>query len=149
MADFVYNEAKRAIAEGEIDFGSGGSDLRVLLVMTNTTADTEDDKNTFAGFTTLDEFDGANYTTGGLALQSEAVNEDAANNRAEFDAADITFSGIGAGTRNIQAAILYKWTTNVNSSMPIAYIDSGGFPIAANGGDLTMQWNAEGILNFT
>ena len=147
MADFVYNEAKRALASGELDFTS--DDIRVLLVMTNTTADTEDDVNTFAGFSTLDEFDGSNYSSGGVALTGEAVNEDAGNNRAEFDANNATFSSIGAGTRQIQACIVYKWITNLNSSLPIAYIDSGGFPISANGGDLTIQWNAEGILNFT
>ena len=147
MANFIYNEAKRAIAEGEIDFGSGGTDIRALLVMTNTTADTETNVNTISGFTTLDEMNGANYAR--IALSSEVVNEDVANNRAEFDAADITWSALGAGTRQVQALIIYKHVGADSSNVPIAFIDTGGFPFTANGGNVTIQWNAEGIVQFT
>ncbi len=148
MANFVYNEFKRAVAEGEIDLNAT-DDIRVMLVMTNTTCDTEDDANTFAGFTTIDEFDGTGYTTNGAALTSEVVNEDAPNDRAEFDADNVTWSSVSAGTRDIQAAVVYKWITAQSSSMPICYIDTGGFPITPNGGDITIEWNAEGILQFT
>lgn len=147
MANFIYNEAKRAIAEGEIDFGSGGTDIRALLVMTNTTADTETNANTISGFTTLDEMNGANYAR--ISLSSEVVNEDVANNRAEFDAADITWSALGAGTRQVQALIIYKHVGADSSNVPIAFIDTGGFPFTANGGNVTIQWNAEGIVQFT
>jgi hypothetical protein len=145
MANFIYNEAKRAFAEGEIDLGA--DDIRVLLVMSNTTADTEDDKNTIDGFTTLDEYDGANYAR--KALANEVVNEDAANDRAEFDADDVTWSALGAGTRQCQAAIVYKHVNDDSDSVPIAFIDTGGFPFDGNGGDVTFQWNAEGIVQFT
>lgn len=146
MANFIYNEAKRAIAEGEIDFGAGGSDIRVMLVMTNTTADTEDDVNVLSGFTTLDEMDGASYVR--KALANEIVNEDAANNRAEFDADDVTWTGLGAGTRQVQGMIVYKHVGADSSNVPIAWIDTGGFPFTANGGNVTIQWNAEGIIQI-
>ncbi len=142
MANFVYNEAKRAILRGEIDLQA--DDIRVLLVMSNTTADTEDDVNTISGFTTLDEYDGANYAR--QALANEAVNEDAANDRAEFDADDATCSALGAGTRQCQAAIVYKHVTGDADSVPILFVDQGGFPFSGNGGDVQLQWNAEGIL---
>lgn len=148
MANFVYNEAKRAILAGEVDLDLP-DDIRVLLVMTNTTADTEDDTNTFAGFTTLDEFDGSGYTSGGVALTGEAISEDVTNNRAEFDANDAAFGALGAGTRQVQAAIVYKFITALSSSLPIAYIDTGGFPFTANGSTVTIQWNVEGILQAT
>lgn len=147
MANFVYNEAKRALLAGELDFDT--DDIRVLLVMSNTTADTEDDANTFADFTTLDEFDGSNYTSLGVALTGEAVNEDAANDRAEFDANDAQWTALGNGTRQCQAAIVYKFNTTLNDSEPIAYIDTGGFPFNPGGADVTIQWNAEGILQAT
>ena len=41
MASVFYNEAKRAIAAGEIDLNA--DDIRVQLLMTNTTADTQND----------------------------------------------------------------------------------------------------------
>lgn len=145
MANFVYNEAKNQILTGGIDFAS--DDIRVLLVMSNTTAGAEDDKDTISGFTTLDEYDGANYSR--QALANEAVNEKAANDRAEFDGDDVTFSSLGAGTRQCQAAIVYKHVTNDSDSIPIAYIDTGGFPFDGNGGDVTIQWNADGIVQAT
>lgn len=145
MASFIYNEAKKQFASGGINLTT--ADIRVILVMTNTTADTEDDVNTISGFSTLDEMDGANYARG--ALSGEAVNEDATNNRAEFDATDYTFSSLGAGTRQVQAAVIYAHVTNDADSIPIAYIDTGGFPFTANGGDVVIQWNAEGIIQFS
>ena len=145
MADFCYTRAKRDIALGDIHFDT--DDMRVALIMTNTTADTEKDKTFMDQFTTLDEFDGAGYSRG--ALNNEAVNEDTANDRAEFDADNLTFSGISAGTRNIQGAIVYKHVTNDANSVPILWIDTGGFPFTANGGDLVLSWNAEGICQVT
>lgn len=147
MANFFYNEAKRAIAEAEIDFGSGGSTIKVALAMTNTTADTEDDANTVSAFTTLDEMDGANYSRQTIA--SQLVGEDAGNNRAYFDGSDSTFTSLGAGTRQVQGAIVYKHVGADSSNIPIAWIDTGGFPFTANGGNVTLQWSASGIVLFS
>jgi hypothetical protein len=146
---FVYTEAKRALLAGELDLNA--DDMRVLLVMTNTTADTDEDATTIGGIGTLDEFDGTGYSAGvgGQTLDNEAVAADNPNDRGEFDADDETFSGLGNGTRQIAAGLLLKWITNQASSMPVAYIDTGGFPLDPNGGDLTFQWNVEGILQAT
>lgn len=145
MASFVYNRAKAKFLSGDIDWNT--HDMRALLVMTNTTADTEDDTEFIGGLVTLDEMDGANYVRKSLA--SEAVNFDAANNRGEADADDVTWAALGAGTRSIAGVVIFRFVTNDADSPLVAYIDSGGFPIAANGGDLTIQWNVEGILQAT
>lgn len=145
---FVFNEAKRAFAEGEIDLGA--DDIRCILVDTTTTFDVDDDIDTLAGVTTAGYYDGANHdVTNGHALSGEVVNEDAGNNRAEFDATDLVFSALGVGSAQAQAILVFKWITNLGLSLPIAYIDTGGFPFDGNGGDVTFQWNAEGILQVT
>lgn len=142
MASQVYNEAKRAILAGEIDLNL--DDIRVALVMTSTTIDTENDAKAFvADFTTLDEMDGANYVR--KALASEAVNKDDANDRAEFDAADVTWTALGAGTRAMQGILVYKHVTTDADSIPIAYVEFSA-NINADGSNFTVQWNAEGIL---
>jgi hypothetical protein len=74
MVSFVYHKALTAILNGNIDWDA--NDLRALLVMTNTTADTETDVQFISDFTTLDEMDGTNYVRKQL---TEAVNEDLAN----------------------------------------------------------------------
>jgi hypothetical protein len=146
---FVYTEAKRALLAGELDLNA--DDMRLMLVMTNTTADTDEDATTIAGIGTLDEFDGSGYTQsiGGQTLDGEAVAADNANDRGEFTATDETFSALGDGTRQIAAGLLIKWITSQALSMPVAYIDTGGFPLDPGGGDLIFQWNAEGILQAT
>ncbi len=149
MASFGFTNFKRGLLAGEFDLAVGGDDIRVLLVMTNTDANTTEDALTFGGITTLDEFDGAGYSTPGLALANEAVANDDPNNRGEFDADNVTFSGLSAGSRDIQAAIVYMFVTNLGLSVPFAYIDTGGFPKPANGGDIVIAWNAEGIIQTT
>lgn len=147
MANFTYNKNKARLLKGDIDFDT--ADVRALLVMTNTTADTEDDAATIAGFTTLDEMDGANYTSGGIALTGEAVVEDFTNNRAYFDANDISWTALGAGTRQVQALIVYLWQGTLGTSWPHTFMDTGGFPFTASGANVNVTWNAAGIYQLT
>lgn len=121
--------------------------IKTMLVMTNTTTDTEDDVNTVSAFATLDEMDGSGYSR--QTIGSQVVTEDAANNRAYFDGSDVTFTSLGAGTRQVQAAMVYKHVGADSSNIPLAFIDTGGFPFSANGGNVTIQWNANGIVQFS
>ena len=144
MANFGYSKAKAEILDGDIDFT--GDDIRVLLVMSNTTADTEKDVDTISAFSTLDECDDGSYAR--QALANEAVAEDEANDRGEFDAYDASFTLAGDGSRDIVGAVVYKHVTNDADSIPIAYIDDVD-AIKTMVGTLTVQWNAEGILQIT
>lgn len=146
MATRVYNELKRAALAAYL---AGGADIRIALLMTNTTADTENDGKTTisggTGFTTLDDFDGANYVR--KALTTEAVNKDDGNDRAEFDADDVTWTALGAGTRSIQGILVYKHVTNDADSVPIAWLEFSSVK-TPDGSDFTVQWDAEGILQL-
>lgn len=146
---FVYTPAKEALLKGDLDFDEAGNDLRLLLVMTNTTADTEQDTALLSAFTTLDEYDGAGYARAVLAVQ--AVVRDDPNNRAEFSATSpVSFGAtVAAGTRLAQGAILYKHVGADSANIPIAFIDTGGFPLAGGGGPYQLAINAEGLLQAT
>ena len=141
----VYTPAKAKLLSADLDLNA--HDIRLILCMSNTTADTDQDAEFVGSITTLDEMDGANYVR--KALANEAVNTDNANNRGEFDADDVTWTALGAGTRQVAGVVIYRHVTNDADSSLIAYIDSGGFPFSANGGDVTIAWNAEGILQAT
>lgn len=144
MASQVFTEFLRGNAAGEIDLND--DDVRVKLVMSNTTVDTEDDGiTTLSGFTTIDECDGANYVD--KALANEAVNKDDANNRAEFDADDATWTSLGVGTRQSVGFLVYKYVDGAGNDIPIGYVEFAS-PVTHNGGDFTIQWNAEGILQL-
>ena len=133
-------------ALGLINSATLTGDVRAALVMTNTTADTEVDTEFMAGFTTLDEMDGAGYAR--VALTSEAFAVDLANDRWEFTAAAFTFAGVGAGTRQVQGLLLYLHVTNDADSKPLMYIDGTGFPFTGNGEDIVVTPNAEGIAQY-
>lgn len=145
MASLAYTYAKAKLLSGDIDLNA--DDIRILMVMSNTTCDTEEDKVFIDDFTTLDECDGANYVR--KALADEAVAADEANDRGEFDATDVVFTALGVGTRQNVGIVVYKHVNDDTDSIPIAYIDTGGFPFDGNGGNVTVQWNAEGILQAT
>lgn len=145
MASRVFNCFIRGNAAGEIDLNA--DDIRVALLMTNTDADTVAQSAVdFVDDIALDEMDGANYVR--KALANEAVNRDDPNDRAEFGADDVTWTSLGAGTRSMQGALVFKFVTVDGDSIPIAYVEFSS-PVAADGTDFTIQWNAEGILQLT
>jgi len=144
MASVVYNEFKRASAAGEIDLDT--DDIWLRLVMSNTTCDTENDAIAFLDdFTTIDVCDEANYVD--KALVNEAVNKDDANDRAEFDADDVTWTALGVGTRTTVGVLVYKFVATDADHVPIAYVEFSG-AVTHDGTNFTIQWNAEGILQF-
>jgi hypothetical protein len=145
MADFAYTYGLAAIMEGSVDWED--DTIKVALIMTNTTADTENDKTFMDQFTTLDEFDGAGYSRQTIAITQ---SEDTTNDRAEANAdANTTFSSIGAGTRNVQAMVVYKHVTNDSDSIPLLFIDSpAAFPYTADGNDLVIVWDTDGICQI-
>lgn len=148
MASFAFTDFKRGLLAADAALGS--ADIRFVLVMTNTTFDTEEDITTMGGVTTADYYDGANHdSTNGHAFTGESVAADNTNNRGEFTATGPTISSLGAGTRNAQAMVVFRWVTNIGSSKPLAFIDSGGFPFAGNGGNVTVTVNAEGLIQTT
>lgn len=58
-----------------------------------------------------------------------------------FDAADVTFTAVTAGD-TCEGVVIYKDTGTPSTSALIAYIDTiTGFPLATNGGDITIQWD--------
>jgi hypothetical protein len=121
-------------------------DIRVLLLMTNTTVDTERDaKDAYSDFTTPDNFDGSGYTTNGHALDTQAVNIDDSNDRAEFDAADETITSLGAGTRSVQGILVISFISTLNGSLPLHWIEFASNK-TPDGSDFTLVFNAEGII---
>jgi hypothetical protein len=120
-------------------------DIRIVPLMTNTTADTERDaKDMVSDLSNVDEFDGSGYSTGGQALDNQAINIDDANDRAEFDADDEAAT-LGAGTRSIQGNLLIKFDTNLNNSVPLHWIEYASNK-TPDGSTFTVVFNAEGIL---
>ncbi len=145
MASLVYNNAMLISVKAELDLQEAGDDIRVALVMSNTTCDTEEETALMNAFTTLDEMDGANY--GRKTLASQAVAIDTTNDRVEFDFEDLTFTALGNGTRDVQGMLVLKHVTNDTDSIPLFFVQ---FSVnqAPGGSNFTVTIDAEGALQI-
>lgn len=103
------------------------------------------------GGTTGAEFDDTNYSRQTLTT---SVTEDNTDNEGVFDANDVTWTSLG-GSQTIEAILIYKQvgaddTTPVDDPILRILDDSeeADLPLATNGGDVTISWNSEGIVNI-
>lgn len=137
MADSLYPIGIVGIMNGDIDLLT--NDIVVLLVTSSYTfAATHDD----IADAVAAELSGTGYSRKTLA--SKTVTRSNSPIRGVFDAADITWAGINAGAA---AALIIAADLGADSASPLlVYIDSGGFPITTNGGDLAVAWAAGGIF---
>jgi hypothetical protein len=133
MANALYALGKQKILTGDIDFSTDV--IKVALV-----------KNDYAQNLTADEF----YTSISASvvgtpqtLSSKSVA------LGVFDAADITFTAVAVGP-TFEGVVIYKDTGVAGTSPLLAYIDTiTGFPLVANGGDVTVQWDGGAYRIFS
>ena len=122
MASKIPNSALANKQNGTIDLDTG--DIRARLVMTNTTCDTEIDAiDNLSDYTTIDVCDATGYND--VALAGETVAADDGNDRADFSANNIVFSGLsGDATRDVQGVLLYLYVDGTDANdIPVQYID--------------------------
>ncbi len=141
----VKNIAKSRMMSALMDLDEAGDDMRLLICMTNTTADTDIDADNTSGYT-LDEMDGANYSR--QALANQVVGTDDTNDRAEFDADDVTINSLGNGTRQMQGFLIHEHITNDAGSFPLCWGDFSS-TINPGGSNFSIQWNSEGIVQLS
>lgn len=138
------------MAEGDITFTNHFKEQLLLkaidmdsdtfkVVLLNGYSITPDGNLGYADLT--GEISASGYTAGGATLGSLAVAQDDANNRASWDAADVTWTSLATAT--ITAAAIYDDTVTTPVADPIVcFIE---IATNSNGGNYTLQWNANGI----
>lgn len=165
MSD-IYNGTKTAFMDGgsgasvyastEMPLNLAGDTIGTLLASDSTSysftaTDGDYVADILDGGTTAAEFGGSGYTRADGNHANGGIVEDNTNNRAEYDADDVTFAGLDGDT--IQFALVAKqvggdWTTFGDDPL-VAYITSSDFPLTTNGGDVTISWNSEGIVHIS
>lgn len=125
MANALYTLGKNRILSGAVNFTS--ANLKAALVssayMPNLTTDEY--------FSTIS----ANVLNTPQALANKTVASGA------FDADDTTFTTVTAGS-TAKAVVVYLDTGVAATSPLLMYLDTvTGFPLATNGGDITIQWS--------
>lgn len=65
-----------------------------------------------------------------------------------FDGADVTYTAVTGAT--VEALVLYIDTGVAATSRLVAYLDTGitGLPVTPNGGNITVTWDATGIVKL-
>jgi len=91
------------------------------------------------------EVSGSGYSAGGATVASTALTE--AAGVATFDGSDVTWSQNASGFVNGRSAILYSSTASASNA--ICYVDLGSSNVSLVDGDITVAWNASGILTIT
>jgi hypothetical protein len=64
-----------------------------------------------------------------------------------FDGADLTYTAVSGAS--VEALIIYRHNSGANTTWRlVCYIDTSvtGLPVTPNGGNITVTWNASGIL---
>ena len=125
MANAHYVKGKEKILSGTVNYPT--DTVKVALV-----------KNTYPQNLATDEFFGpiSAYVVGTpQTLANKSVVAGA------FDADDVTFLAVTAGD-TLEGVVIYKDTGVAGTSPLLHYIDTiTGFPLATNGGDITVQWD--------
>lgn len=91
------------------------------------------------------EVSGTGYSVGGATLSGTSTAE-AAGVTTFDDTGNVTWSQNGAGPTNVYWAVLYNDTAAADQA--VGFLDMGG-PVSLQDGDVTITWNASGILTVT
>ena len=135
MANAMFDKGLEALWAGSIDYLT--DNIKVILV----------DHGTDTPVVATDEFHsdiagGAIVaTSGNLATKTVTAGV--------IDAADITITAVTSAT--VESILVYKDTGTSGTSPLIAYIDTtsdSSLPFTPNGGDVTISWNASGIVSI-
>lgn len=141
---FIYNSFKEAILEGLIDLASGGHTLKMSLHH-GYTPDV-DNHALWADVSGTEYGTGNGYTAGGTTLTGQDVTKDTGNDRAVFDADDVTFLSLGPLTPNPPGHAILR-DSSVSGEMLICGWELGA--TMTNGGNYTLAFGLDGILELT
>ncbi len=148
--DFTwFTQAKVDLGLARHNLGSGGNTLKLALVTAVVTPAETDAAPHFGGtgttnYATNQVSAGGNYAAGGATLANQSVVASGAN--AKFDADDVSWSKNASNPTNARWGILYN-DSDANKRA-LGFVDLGG-AIDMSAYDLTVQWNASGIITIS
>jgi len=146
----IYNNFKEVLMNGVFNLASGGHTIKSTL-HTGYTPNIDAAHSVWAdtGVSSTEYGTASGYTAGGKTLGSQATSEDDTDNEGVFDAADVLWTALGAlSPATPSHTIIWNDTPTTPQADPlICYFELG--TTATNGGDYTLQFGAEGIINLT
>ena len=133
MANTVYPKYKEALIQGTAGTPLTGT-LKVVLLDTATYT-----------YSASHEFY-SSISAGAVGAPAEITTKTYTNGL--LDGADVTFTAVSGAS--CEAIAIFLDTGTPSTSRLVAYIDTGvgNLPVTPNGGDITVNWNAAGIVQF-
>ena len=128
MANRWYKKGAQAVLNKEVDFNT--DTIRVALVAAGYTANTN----------THDFFDDVSSVVGTPGTLDNPTITDGV-----FDTDDEVFSSVTGS--EVTQLVVYQWTGSAATSILLFLFDTAtGLPVTPNGGNITVQWHASGIM---
>jgi hypothetical protein len=137
MANAIYPKYKESLLNGDANTaltGSGTTGLYAALVDTGT-------------YTYSSAHQYYSSLSGVVGTDQEVTSPTLTNGL--IDGGDCTFTSVTGNS--VEAIVLYRKNAGANTTWRlVAYIDTGvtGLPVTPNGGNITITWNASGIVQL-
>lgn len=133
MANAVYPLYMQALIDGDSNIDLNDGTVKAALIDTGT-------------YTYSAAHDFYNDLSGVVGTPQTIANTTVTNGL--FDGDNVTFTGLSGSSA--EAIVIYIDTGNTATSRLVAYIDTGvtNLPVTPNGGDVNINWNASGIIQF-
>jgi len=140
----TFEEFSKDLANGVHNLGS---DTFIVALVDNTATEPVAGTATprWADFSGNEVADGNGYTSPGATLSGTSIAE-AAGVSTFDDTGNVTWSQNASGFENAYWAILYN--DSATNKEAVGFLDLGG-PVSLVTGDLTITWNASGVLTVT
>jgi hypothetical protein len=142
----LYNNFKEGILTGLFNLAT--DTIRITLHTGYTPNIDTHDQWADTGVSSTEYGTGAGYTAGGATLGSLSVTQDDTNDRVLWDAADVTWSSLGALTPATPSHAII-WDDTTTGDLLICYIVLG--TTATNGGNYTIAFSSSpaAIISIT
>lgn len=138
MANAIYPKYKEAVLNASANSaltGTGTTGLYAALVDTGVYT-----------FSSAHEF-WSSVVAGLVGTEQEITSVTLVNGT--VDGADVVFTAVTGAT--VEAIVLFRKNAGANTTWRlVAFIDTGqtGLPVTPNGGNISIAWNASGILTL-
>lgn len=144
MPDIFFQGGHEALRDGSL---VTGCNLRLKIVMSAFSGETEEDSVNLADLSAIDEFDGIGYAERDLAA-SVTVAYDATDDVLVIDAADGVFTAAGTcapGSDDFYGLLGYLWVDGTDANDELIFFKSG-LSGNANNGEINHAVHPDGLV---
>ena len=153
MANQFYNSMARDVLDGIEDLSA--VTLKAILVNATRVENADDVFIDEAGADDVidGEISATNYTggfggAGRQALANVTITVDNTDDEAVLDADDITWTGLGGASNDTITAVEIVIEKTADTDSKLVCRNELSSSTTTNGSDVTIQWDAEGIINL-